>query len=92
MNILVGELLTRQRLTEHRRIERRADGVRCEGWGRALARLFPVCGPRRRRRIPSPGQTSWSKALVRHEADPQTALAAVLGVAAEDIQVRDNLS
>lgn len=30
----------------------------------------------------------WSKALVRHGADPRTALAAVLGVAAEDIQVR----
>jgi hypothetical protein len=26
-----------------------------------------------------PGQTSWSKALVRHGADPRAALAAVLG-------------
>ena len=36
-----------------------------------------------------PGQTSWSKAVVRHGADPRTALAVVLGVAAEDIQVRE---
>jgi hypothetical protein len=35
------------------------------------------------------GQTSWSKALVRHGADPGVAIAEVLGVAAEDIQVRD---
>jgi len=35
-----------------------------------------------------PSQTSWSKALVRHGADPQMALAAVLGVAAEDIRVK----
>ena len=37
-----------------------------------------------------PGQTSWSKALVRHRADARAALAAVLGVAGEDIQVRDS--
>ena len=37
--------------------------------------------PRRRRR--------WSSALVRHGADPRMALAAVLGLAAEDIQVRE---
>ena len=37
-----------------------------------------------------PGQTSWSKALVRHGADPRVALAVVLGVAAEDIQVRED--
>jgi hypothetical protein len=36
-----------------------------------------------------PGQTSWSKALVRHGADPAEALAGVLGVAAEDILVRN---
>jgi hypothetical protein len=36
-----------------------------------------------------PGQTSWSKALVRHGADPQAALSAVLGVPTEDLQVRD---
>ena len=36
-----------------------------------------------------PGQTRWSKALVRHGANPQMALAAVLGIAAEDIQVRE---
>ena len=36
-----------------------------------------------------PGQTSWSKALVRHGADPRVALAAVLGVGAGHIRVRD---
>ena len=36
-----------------------------------------------------PGQTSWSKALVRHGADARVALAEVLGVPAEDIRVRD---
>jgi hypothetical protein len=36
-----------------------------------------------------PGQTSWSKAVVRHGADPRQAFAAVLGVAAEDIRVRE---
>jgi hypothetical protein len=36
-----------------------------------------------------PGQTSWSKALVRHGADPQSALAEVFGVPAEDIRVRE---
>jgi hypothetical protein len=36
-----------------------------------------------------PGQTSWSKALVRHGADPGVALAGVLGVPAGDIRVRD---
>jgi hypothetical protein len=36
-----------------------------------------------------PGQTSWSRALVRHGADPGEALAAVLGVSAADIRVRD---
>jgi hypothetical protein len=34
-------------------------------------------------------QTSWSKALVRHGADPAQALAEVLGVPVEDIRVRD---
>jgi hypothetical protein len=33
-----------------------------------------------------PGQTSWSKALVRHGADPRVALAEVLGVRAGDIR------
>jgi hypothetical protein len=33
-----------------------------------------------------PGQTSWSKALARHGADPGVALAGVLGVPAEDIR------
>src|SRR5262249_7345153 len=36
-----------------------------------------------------PGQTSWSRAVVRHQIDPRTALAAVLGVTAEDLQVRE---
>ena len=38
--------------------------------------------PRRQRR--------WSRALVRHGADAREALAAVLGVPAEQIGVRDN--
>lgn len=36
-----------------------------------------------------PGQKSWSKALVRHGSDALVALAAVLGIAAEDIQARE---
>ena len=36
-----------------------------------------------------PGQTSWSKALVRHGVDAGEALAGVLGVTAEEIVVRD---
>jgi broad specificity phosphatase PhoE len=36
-----------------------------------------------------PGQTSWSKAVVRHGADPRMALATVLGLAAGDIQERE---
>jgi hypothetical protein len=35
------------------------------------------------------GQTSWSKALVRHGVDAGLALVSVLGVPAEDVQVRD---
>jgi len=35
------------------------------------------------------GQTSWSKALVRHGADAGLALAEVLGMPAEDIRVRE---
>lgn len=34
-------------------------------------------------------QRRWSRALVRHGADPRAALGAVLGMAAEDIQVRE---
>jgi hypothetical protein len=34
------------------------------------------------------GQTQWSRALVRHGADAREAIAAVLGVPAEDIEVR----
>jgi hypothetical protein len=36
------------------------------------------------------GQRRWSKALVRHGADAQAALAGVLGVSAEDIRVKDS--
>jgi hypothetical protein len=36
-----------------------------------------------------PGQTSWSKALVRHGADGRQAIAGVLGLPAKDIRVRD---
>jgi hypothetical protein len=35
-----------------------------------------------------PGQTSWSKALVRHGADPRAALARVLEVSAGNIRLR----
>src|SRR5271165_2104535 len=35
-----------------------------------------------------PGQTRWSKALVRHGADPRVALAGVLGVSAENVPRR----
>ena len=63
-----------------------------EGWLRknrlnpciSLIRLWAVFvdyKPKRQRR--------WSKALVRHGADPRSALAAVLGMGAEDIQVRE---
>jgi hypothetical protein len=40
-------------------------------------------------RVCPPGQTSWSRALVRHGADPATALVGVLGVSAGHIRVRD---
>ena len=43
--------------------------------------VFVDYKPRRQRR--------WSRALVRHGAAPQMALAAVLGLSAEDIQVRE---
>jgi hypothetical protein len=36
-----------------------------------------------------PGQTSWSKALVRHGADPGVALSEVLGMSAAEIRVRN---
>ena len=36
-----------------------------------------------------PGQTSWSRALVRHGAEAREALAGVLGVPAENVRVRD---
>jgi hypothetical protein len=36
-----------------------------------------------------PGQTSWSKALVRHGVDARVALAGVRGVSAEEIVVRE---
>ena len=37
-----------------------------------------------------PGQTRWSRAVVRHGADPRTALAAVLGTNIEDVRVKDS--
>jgi hypothetical protein len=37
----------------------------------------------------APGQTSWSKALVRHGVDARVALAGVLGVRAKEIRVKD---
>ena len=37
-----------------------------------------------------PGQTRWSKALVRHGADPRAALARVLGVSANQICLTDS--
>jgi hypothetical protein len=43
--------------------------------------VFVEYKPKRQRR--------WSRALVRHGADPRVPLGAVLGVAAEDIQVRE---
>jgi len=36
-----------------------------------------------------PGQTRWSKALVRYGVDPRVALGAVLNVAAEEIKMRE---
>jgi hypothetical protein len=64
-----------------------------EGWLRknrlnpfiAIIRLWAVFvdyKPRRQRR--------WSRALVRHGADPRAALSSVLGLPAEDIQVKEN--
>ena len=64
MDILVGELLTRQRV---------------------IGELgFGVSSTHR-----PPGQTIWSKALVRHGADLRPALAKVLGLTAEDIHAKD---
>ena len=39
---------------------------------------------------PPKRQRRWSRALVRHEADAREAIAAVLGVPAADIGVRDH--
>jgi hypothetical protein len=50
----------------------------------SIIRVWGVLNTYRR-----PGQTSWSKALVRHGADPRLALGAVLGVPAEDIRLKD---
>ena len=50
-----------------------------------LARLWGVIGSYRR----AGRRGRWSKALVRHGADPRAALAEVLGVAAADIRVRE---
>ena len=51
----------------------------------SIIRLWGIIVPYRR----AGRRGRWSKALVRHAADPRMALAAVLGVAAEDIQVRE---
>jgi hypothetical protein len=63
-----------------------------EDWGRknplncyiSIIRVWGVLNTYR-----PPGQTRWSKALVRHGVDPRSALAEVLGVSAGDIRVRD---
>jgi hypothetical protein len=52
---------------------------------RDVIRVWGVIADYRR----SGGHGRWSKALVRHGADPGAALAGVLGVSAEDIRVRD---
>jgi hypothetical protein len=36
-----------------------------------------------------PGQTSWSRALVRHGADPQIAISVVLGLPTGDVRLRE---
>jgi hypothetical protein len=51
----------------------------------SIIRLWGVIGAYRR----AGRRGRWSKALVRHGADPRVALAGVLGVPAEDIRVRD---
>jgi hypothetical protein len=49
--------------------------------------IIRVCGVLNTYR--PPGQTRWSKALVRHGTDARLALAALLGVPAEDIRMRE---
>jgi hypothetical protein len=49
--------------------------------GKSLRRILVL--------VPGAGQPSWSKALVRHGADPVVALAEVLGVATADIRLRE---
>jgi len=51
----------------------------------SIIRLWGVIGAYRR----AGRRGRWSKALVRHGADPRVALAGVLGAGAEDIRVRD---
>jgi len=63
-----------------------------EHWARknppeAYRGIIRVWGVRKTYR--PPGQTSWSKALVRQGADARVALATVLGVPAEDIRARE---
>jgi hypothetical protein len=53
----------------------------------SIIRLWGVIAAYR----PAGRRGRWSRALVRHEADPQSALAEVLGVPAGDIRVRDRL-
>jgi hypothetical protein len=119
MNIVIGELVTRQRLTGDRRLSHAL--AECDARGldalplapRELDRLFPglweteKAAERWLAKNPPeahidiirvwgvlntyrpPGQSRWSKALVRHGADPRSALAAVLGVDADDLHVKD---
>jgi hypothetical protein len=62
---------------------------------RSAYKLTPKSWPTRAGRLKAatsramPGQTSWSKALMRHGADPAVALVRVLGVTAADFRARD---
>jgi hypothetical protein len=64
-------------------------------WLRARYRLTPKSCPTRAGRLKAAtsramsGQTSRSKALMRHGADPGVALAGVLGVSAGDVLLND---
>jgi hypothetical protein len=54
-----------------------------------VSRQIPRAHPSFLTRARPSCQTRWSKALVRHGADPAVALAGVLEVSAEDIRVRE---
>jgi hypothetical protein len=80
LDIPVDELVTWAQLTGDRRWSDALAECDARGWdalplaSKEMSRLFP---------------NLWSKALVRHAADPAEALAEVLGMSAEDIRVRD---